>query len=187
MAAELKRLRRENEILRQQHEILKMAATFSPRREVDKVPFHRCGEEGVPCPAPMQNPRCQPKQLLRLAEPLGLSPSSYRPDAARACSRGLHAFPVAPNLLDLNFAATGSNQKWSADISYVWTQEGWLHLAIIIDLLARLSSAGPPATACTRNWPCRPCAEPSLCAGLPPASSIKRTAAANTAPWSTRS
>ena len=49
----------------------------------------------------------------------------------------LHAFPVAPNLLDQDFTATGPNQKWGADISYVWTREGWLYLAVIIDLFAR--------------------------------------------------
>jgi putative transposase len=49
----------------------------------------------------------------------------------------LHAFPIAPNLLDQDFAATGPNQKWGADISYVWTREGWLYLAVVIDLFAR--------------------------------------------------
>jgi transposase InsO family protein len=49
----------------------------------------------------------------------------------------LHAFPIAPNLLDQDFAATGRNQKWGADISYVWTREGWLYLAVVIDLFAR--------------------------------------------------
>lgn len=49
----------------------------------------------------------------------------------------LHAFPIAPNLLDQDFAATGPNQKWAADISYVWTREGWLYLAVVIDLFAR--------------------------------------------------
>ena len=49
----------------------------------------------------------------------------------------LHAFPVAPNLLDQDFAATGPNQKWGANISYVWTREGWLYLAVVIDLFAR--------------------------------------------------
>lgn len=49
----------------------------------------------------------------------------------------MHAFPVAPNLLDQDFAATGPNQKWGADLSYVWTREGWLYLAVVIDLFAR--------------------------------------------------
>ena len=36
-----------------------------------------------------------------------------------------HAWPVAPNLLDQDFTATGPDKKWGADISYVWTREGW--------------------------------------------------------------
>ena len=47
-----------------------------------------------------------------------------------------HTWPVAPNLLDQDFAATGPDKKWGADISYVWTREGWLYLAVVIDLFA---------------------------------------------------
>lgn len=48
-----------------------------------------------------------------------------------------HAFPVAPNIIDQDFAATGPNQKWGVDISYVWTREGWLYLAVVIDMFSR--------------------------------------------------
>jgi transposase InsO family protein len=48
-----------------------------------------------------------------------------------------HCWPVAPNIIDQDFAATGPDQKWGADISYVWTREGWLYLAVVIDLFAR--------------------------------------------------
>jgi len=48
-----------------------------------------------------------------------------------------HAWPVAPNLLEQNFAATRPDTKWGAEISYVWTREGWLYLAVVIDLFAR--------------------------------------------------
>jgi putative transposase len=48
-----------------------------------------------------------------------------------------HAFPVAPNLLEQDFSAERQNQKWAADISYVWTNEGWLYLAVVLDLFAR--------------------------------------------------
>ena len=48
-----------------------------------------------------------------------------------------HAWPVAPNLLDQDFAAEAPDQKWSADISYIWTAEGWLYLAVLIDLFTR--------------------------------------------------
>lgn len=48
-----------------------------------------------------------------------------------------HGGPVAPNLLDQDFSADGPNEKWGVDISYVWTAEGWLYLAIVLDLFSR--------------------------------------------------
>lgn len=48
-----------------------------------------------------------------------------------------HGGPVAPNLLDQDFTATASDQKWGVDISYIWTAEGWLYLAIVLDLFSR--------------------------------------------------
>lgn len=48
-----------------------------------------------------------------------------------------HAWPVAPNLLEQDFTATRADEKWGADISYVWTREGWLYLAVVIDLFSR--------------------------------------------------
>ena len=47
-----------------------------------------------------------------------------------------HKFNIAPNLLDWDFNADAPNQKWAGDISYVWTREGWLYLAVILDLHA---------------------------------------------------
>jgi len=48
-----------------------------------------------------------------------------------------HNHNIASNLLDGDFQATGPNQKWAGDISYLWTAEGWLYLAVIIDLFSR--------------------------------------------------
>ncbi len=48
-----------------------------------------------------------------------------------------HGGLVAPNLLDQDFSCDGSDQKWGVDISYVWTREGWLYLAIVLDLYSR--------------------------------------------------
>ena len=56
-----------------------------------------------------------------------------------------HGGPVAPNVLDQNFATDAPNEKWGVmrdacfqhDISYVWTAEGWLYLAIVVDLFSR--------------------------------------------------
>jgi len=48
-----------------------------------------------------------------------------------------HGGPVAPNLLDQDFACDGPDRKWGVDISYVWTRQGWLYLAIVLDLYSR--------------------------------------------------
>jgi putative transposase len=48
-----------------------------------------------------------------------------------------HTFNIAPNLLDRDFTAERPNQKWAGDISYIWTREGWLYLAVVLDLHSR--------------------------------------------------
>ena len=48
-----------------------------------------------------------------------------------------HTLPVAENVLDRQFNPTQANQVWASDITYVWTQEGWLYLAAILDLYTR--------------------------------------------------
>lgn len=48
-----------------------------------------------------------------------------------------HAWPIAPNHVAQDFSAEAPDRKWGADISYVWTAEGWLYLAVIIDLYSR--------------------------------------------------
>ena len=55
----------------------------------------------------------------------------------KATTDSNHAFNIAPNLLDRGFSASGPNQKWAGDISYIWTREGWLYLAVILDLHSR--------------------------------------------------
>lgn len=48
-----------------------------------------------------------------------------------------HPDPIAPNLLDRDFSATGPDQKWVSDITYVQTDEGWAYLATVMDLFSR--------------------------------------------------
>lgn len=48
-----------------------------------------------------------------------------------------HSLPVASNLLEWNFTPAARNQAWSADITYIWTAEGWLYLAVVPDLFNR--------------------------------------------------
>lgn len=48
-----------------------------------------------------------------------------------------HNLPVAPNLLNRNFTPEAPNRVWISDITYLWTNEGWLYLAIVLDLFNR--------------------------------------------------
>ena len=48
-----------------------------------------------------------------------------------------HNMPVAENLLNRNFTPDAPNQVWTSDITYLWTNEGWLYLAIVLDLFNR--------------------------------------------------
>ena len=48
-----------------------------------------------------------------------------------------HTLPVAENLLARNFAPSAPNRVWTSDITYLWTEEGWLYLAIVLDLFNR--------------------------------------------------
>lgn len=61
----------------------------------------------------------------------------FRTHKYKATTDSAHNLNIAPNLLDQDFSATGPNQKWAGDITYIWTREGWLYLAVIIDLYSR--------------------------------------------------
>lgn len=48
-----------------------------------------------------------------------------------------HTFPMVPNLLDRHFKVDRPNSVWTTDITYIWTLEGWLYLAVVLDLFSR--------------------------------------------------
>lgn len=56
----------------------------------------------------------------------------------KATTNSNHSLPVAPNLLQQDFSAEGSNQKWVSDITYIPTDDGWLYLAVVVDLYSRI-------------------------------------------------
>jgi transposase InsO family protein len=55
----------------------------------------------------------------------------------KATTDSNHELPVAPNLLGQDFSAQRPDQKWVGDITYLWTDEGWLYLAVVLDLFSR--------------------------------------------------
>jgi len=62
-----------------------------------------------------------------------------------------HAQPVAPNLLNREFNPAQPNQAWVSDITYIWTTEGWLYLAIVMDLYSRTIVGWSMANRMTRQ------------------------------------
>ncbi len=55
----------------------------------------------------------------------------------KATTDSKHSLPVADNLVQRNFTPEAPNRLWSADLTYVWTDEGWLYLAVVLDLFNR--------------------------------------------------
>ena len=71
-------------------------------------------------------------RVARLMRGNGLSPK--RKQKFKKTTDSQHNKAVASNLLDQNFSAEAPNEKWAADISYIWTAQGWLYLAVMLDL-----------------------------------------------------
>jgi transposase InsO family protein len=55
----------------------------------------------------------------------------------KATTNSDHNLPVAENLLNRDFTPDAPNKAWVADITYIWTNEGWLYLAVVIDLFSQ--------------------------------------------------
>jgi len=82
--------------------------------------------------------RCGRKRVARLMRADGLR--SKRPHPFKVTTQSGHAFPVAPNALARHFDVATHNEcdrAWAADITYLWTQEGWLYLGVVLDLASR--------------------------------------------------
>ena len=75
------------------------------------------------------------KRVARLMREAGLEGTPRRRFTRTTDSQ--HSQPVAPNVPNRQFTAKAPNQAWAADITYVWTWQGWLYLAVILDLFSR--------------------------------------------------
>lgn len=75
------------------------------------------------------------KRVARLMREQGLSASRRRHRTITTHSEA--GARVAPNLLNQEFTASRPNEKWTGDITAIWTYEGWLYLAVVLDLYSR--------------------------------------------------
>lgn len=78
---------------------------------------------------------CSKNRVSRRMKEMNLKAKAKRKFKVTTDSR--HENPVHPNILQRDFTTMGPNQKWVSDISYVWTEEGWLYLCVFIDLWSR--------------------------------------------------
>jgi putative transposase len=83
-----------------------------------------------------QGLRCGRKRVARLMGEDELEPKTSRPFKVVTTDTN-HTLPVAPNRLNQAFTADRPDQIWLADITYVPTAEGWLYLAVVLDLYSR--------------------------------------------------
>lgn len=79
---------------------------------------------------------CSRKRVARLMRQHGIY-SRRRPKRRVMTTDSRHQRPIAPNLLRRDFSADAPNQKWVGDIMGIWTDEGWLYLAALLDTYSR--------------------------------------------------
>ena len=96
--------------------------TYGARRMVDDVrdAGHQCGRDRTARLMRLEGLRARPRRRARPQD---------------TGDRPIHT--LAANVLDRQFTATAPNQKWVADFTYIWTSEGWLFVAVVLDLFAR--------------------------------------------------
>lgn len=75
------------------------------------------------------------ERLRNLMKNNGISAKIKRKFVVTTDSR--HNLPIAPNLLERDFAPREPNQVWTTDITYIWTNQGWLYLVVFLDLFSR--------------------------------------------------
>jgi putative transposase len=80
--------------------------------------------------------RCSVNRVARLMRKCGIA--ARRKRKFRVTTDSKHSLPVAQNLLNRQFHSAGPNQVWVSDITYIWTLEGWLYLAAVLDLHSRM-------------------------------------------------
>jgi putative transposase len=107
--------------------------------DIQRVHAHHCERYGAPrihAELRAEGQIISRKRIERVMRRHGIR--ARAPRRYRVCTTdSKHSLPVAANLLDQNFVAERPNQVWLADITYIPTGEGWLYLAVILDLFTR--------------------------------------------------
>ena len=106
----------------------KIKAVYDQNRQVFGSPriYNVLKERGVVC---------SENRIARLMRLRGLRPKQEK--TFKATTRRNRAHPIAPNLLKRDFKASRPNERWLTDITYISTEEGWLYLAVVLDMFSR--------------------------------------------------
>jgi len=79
--------------------------------------------------------RCGKNRVARLMREHGIMAKTRRRFKITTDSK--HNLPIAENLLDQEFTTDAPNKAWAGDITYIWTKQGWMYLAVVLDLFNR--------------------------------------------------
>lgn len=79
--------------------------------------------------------KCNHKRVERLMREQGIYAKTKR--KFKITTHSKHNRPIAKNLIKMDFTASEPNKVWTSDITYIWTREGWLYLAVFMDLYSR--------------------------------------------------
>ena len=79
--------------------------------------------------------KCNHKRVERLMRVNGIYSKVKR--KFKVTTHSKHKLPIADNLIKMDFTASRPNKVWTSDITYIWTREGWMYLAIFMDLFNR--------------------------------------------------
>jgi len=92
---------------------------------------------------------CGENRVARLMRINGIVAKTKRRFKATTDSK--HTLPVAENVINQDFTAERPNEVWASDITYIWTKEGWLYLAVILDIFNRKIVGWAMDSRITRN------------------------------------
>lgn len=93
------------------------------------------GSPRVHCDLRARGVRISRKRVERLMRERGLKGAQKRRFHCTTDSR--HSLPIAPNTLDRDFDPSAADRVWAGDVTYIATDEGWLYLAVMLDLFSR--------------------------------------------------
>jgi len=111
---------------------LELAETI---KEIFKATNERYGAPRIHLELTARDVNVSRKRIARLMKQAGLAAKARK--KFEHTTDSAHDKPISPNLLEQQFEMSEMDEAWVGDITYLWTQEGWLYLAVVIDLYSR--------------------------------------------------